>query len=165
MTWTPSILLDALAEERWGGARFLFLRELRAGTGYDSQQSIDGFLLDAYPSSGMYRSAFEVKVSRADFLRELKKPMKRRLALRYSNRFYFVAPVGLIKPGEVPIECGLIEVRVRPEPEMDYWKRKYEVVYTVHAPHRDVPGPTWTFMAAALRCQMKGRVEEIGGAA
>lgn len=40
----------------------------------------------------MKRVCYEVKISRADFLSELKQPIKRRIGLRYSNEFYFVTP-------------------------------------------------------------------------
>src|SRR5690242_14930449 len=75
-----SEILDAI-EECWGHrGRWIFLRELRVGTGHANSQAIDGFLMDCYPSAGMYRSAFEVKVSRSDFMRELRQPNKRREA-------------------------------------------------------------------------------------
>lgn len=160
-----SQILDAIAEQychRFSRGRYLFLRELRVGTGHENSQRIDGFLMDAFPSGGMYRVAYEVKISRADFARELRNPNKRRAAMRYSNYFYFATPVGLLKPEEIPHECGLVEISPRTKSE-DHWNRNtYELTQVVPAPHRDVPGPTWMFMAAALRCQMKGRVEEIG---
>jgi len=167
MSLTSSQILDAIAERhchKHQKGRYLFLRELRVGTGYIANRSIDGFLMDAYPSSGMFRTAFEVKVSRADFRREIAEPNKRREAMRYSNYFYFIAPAGVLKHEDIPVDCGLMEVEpVDPDhPTERFWKHKYKLETIIPAPHRDVPGPTWTFMAAALRCQMKGRVSEIG---
>ena len=57
----------------------------------------------------MKRVCYEVKTSRADFLSELKRPLKRRIGMRYSNEFYFVTPAGLISLAEIPPECGLVE--------------------------------------------------------
>ena len=52
----------------------------------------------------------EIKVSRADFLAEIKrKPLKRRAGLRLSNESYFVAPKGIIEIDELPPEAGLLE--------------------------------------------------------
>lgn len=53
---------------------------------------------------------YEIKVSRSDFLHELKKPEKRAWAVAITHEFYFCAPKGLIKPSEVPGDCGLVEV-------------------------------------------------------
>jgi hypothetical protein len=57
----------------------------------------------------MKRVCYEVKTSRADYLCEIKQPLKRRIGLRYSNEFYFVTPAGLLSLSEIPVECGLIE--------------------------------------------------------
>jgi len=45
----------------------------------------------------MKRICSEVKMSRADYLCELKHPLKRRLEMRYSNEFYFVVPGGILQ--------------------------------------------------------------------
>src|SRR5215831_5750364 len=92
-------------------AEWLFFRELRVGTGRQngSEQRLDAFALNTLPHTAMKRVCYEVKVSRSDFLVELKRPLKRRVGMRYSNEFYFVAPAGLIALSEVPSECGLIE--------------------------------------------------------
>ena len=50
----------------------------------------------------MRRICYEVKTSRADYLDELKHPLKRRIGMRYSNEFYFVTPADLVKPAEIP---------------------------------------------------------------
>jgi hypothetical protein len=49
---------------------------------------------------------YEVKVSRADFLRDT----KWRLYLPYCNQFFFAAPAGVIDPRELPPEAGLLVV-------------------------------------------------------
>ena len=51
---------------------------------------------------------YEVKTSRADFLCEIRQPLKCRIGLRYSNEFYFVTRAGLLNASEVSIECGLV---------------------------------------------------------
>jgi hypothetical protein len=147
----------------------LFLRELRVGTGWrnSSAQRVDAFALNSLPHTGMKRVCYEVKVSRADFLCELKHPMKRRIGMRYSNEFYFVTPAGLVDVREVPVECGLIEAgRATPEEwkrlisrqsgffHFDPETRSYCMISTP-APWRDTPGPTWQLIAAMLRNQRK----------
>ena len=57
-------------------AEWLFLRELKVGTSKrnGSVQRLDAFALNTLPHTAMKRVCYEVKVSRADFLAELKSP-------------------------------------------------------------------------------------------
>ena len=130
-------------------------------------QRVDGFALNSLPHTGMKRVCYEVKVSRCDYLAELKNPLKRRIGMRYSNEFYFVTPAGLIASAEVPAECGLIEAGfARPDEWRVHLSRQagffhYEpatseyCLITVPAPWRDTPGPTWQLTAAMLRHQRR----------
>ena len=92
-------------------SEWLFLRELRVGTGRENggAQRLDAFALNTLPHMAMKRVCYEVKTSRADFLSELKRPLKRRIGMRYSNEFYFVTPAALVGIAEIPSECGLVE--------------------------------------------------------
>lgn len=64
---------------------------------------IDAFFLDRHRKETM---GIEIKVSRQDFLSD----KKWREYLPYCSRFYFIAPVGIIKKEELPKDIGLIEV-------------------------------------------------------
>ena len=90
---------------------WLFFRELRVGTGTrnGNAQRLDAFALNTLPHTAMRRVCYEIKLSRADFLSELKHPLKRRIGMRYSNEFYFVTPAALVSAAEIPAECGLVE--------------------------------------------------------
>jgi hypothetical protein len=152
-----------------GPSEWLFLRELRVGTGRQNggAQRLDAFALNTLPHMAMKRVCYEVKTSRADFLSELKRPLKRKIGMRYSNEFYFVTPAALVGIGEIPSECGLVEAGFAMFAE---WKdligrqagffnydpktRGYCMV-TVPAPWRDTPGPTWQLVAAMLRNQRR----------
>jgi hypothetical protein len=153
---------------------WLFFRELRAGTGFrnGNGQRLDAFALNTLPHTGMKRVCYEVKTSRGDFLGELKRPLKRRIGMRYSNEFYFVAPAGLIAMAEVPAECGLIEAG---HATFAQWRaligrhagffnydseRRVYCMITVPAPWRDTPGPTWQLLAAMLRNQRREFIEK-----
>ena len=99
-----------------------------------------------------------MKVSRADFLGELKQPLKRRIGMRYSNEFYFVAPRGLLAAAEIPIDCGLVEVcTFEKMAELSYFDGEtgMQCTVAVPAPWRDTPPPTWQFTAAMLRNQRR----------
>src|SRR5215831_7463223 len=102
-----------IVERALHGSRteWLFLRELKVGTSKrnGSVQRLDAFALNTLPHTAMKRVCYEVKISRADFLSELKQPLKRRIGMRYSNEFYFVTPASLAKAEEIPAYCGLVE--------------------------------------------------------
>jgi hypothetical protein len=64
-------LIDILERARHTTpSEWLFLRELRVGTGRQSNgaQRLDGFALNTLPHTAMKRVCYEVKTSRADFL-------------------------------------------------------------------------------------------------
>jgi hypothetical protein len=155
-------------------SEWLFLRELRVGTGRQNggAQRLDAFALNTLPHTAMKRICYEVKTSRADFLSEIKRPLKRRIGMRYSNEFYFVTTAALVSLTEIPPECGLVEAGFATFPE---WRdligrhagffnynpetRAYCMV-TVPAPWRDTPGPTWQLVAAMIRNQRRQLSEQ-----
>lgn len=163
---TTAEILSALREahhnlpyrESWA-----FFDELRIGTGFghNSEQSIDAFAIALWPSNHWASHAYEIKTSRADFTKELRAPLKRRAALRYSNLFWFATPEGLVKPEEVPIEAGLVEVRWRGDgyPRREDWFS--DII--VQAPWRDIPPPTWNLFASVAR--RVARLEQNGASA
>lgn len=120
-----------------------FIDELRIGTGYsgDSEQRLDAWVISCWPSKGLDCITYEVKVSRSDFRHELKHPEKRLPGLRYSNRFYFATPKGLVKRAEVPPECGLVEI----DPVSG------KAVIVREAPFREIDPPPKVFVAAIAR--------------
>lgn len=61
-----------------------------------------------YNEDNMNPTAYEVKVSRADFLSDMSKPDKWKAYLDIANSLYYICPEGLIDKKEVPKECGLI---------------------------------------------------------
>lgn len=143
--------------KRWKGDDVLAIDELRIGTGFgkDAQQRIDFWAMVATPSGRFRRVAYEIKVSRSDFRKEIINPYKRRRALLLSNEFYFITPPGLVNdPAILPVEAGLIEVSINP-PDALF---PVELKTIVAAPWRDTPGPSWQFLAAvARRCARRSQ--------
>lgn len=150
---TAADIVEAL-HRHWAHAEScIALDELRVGTGYgkDADQRLDFWAMEALPSKRFRRVAYEIKVSRSDWLNELKRPRKRNRALLVSNEFYFVTTPDIIKAGELPPEAGLIETADRQRGRLE--------LYTKHAaPWRDGYPPTWQFLAAVAR-----RVRREGG--
>jgi hypothetical protein len=115
----------------------------------------------------MKRVCYEIKTSRADFLCEMKHPLKRRIGLRYSNEFYFVAPSGLLDISEIPVECGLIQIEIprfgtpnsaQLGPDVfSHFAPEHQAYcqVVVPAPWRETPGPTWQLAASMLRNQKR----------
>lgn len=82
--------------------------------GWGKGRYADGFALRIRAGDGrnkyLDRWAFEVKVDRSDFKRELDDPEKKESAMDIAHYFAFVAPQGLIHDHELPDKCGLLEV-------------------------------------------------------
>ena len=154
MKLTAGELIKVLAEHYEGRkSDWVFFPELRLGTGYKStrrqacsvEQRIDAFAMCMFPSRGFERHAFEVKVSRSDWGKEMRDPLKRLPAYRVCNRFYFAVPPGLVKADEVPAEAGLVEVG-----------DKVRVV--LQAPFHESDAPHWPFIASLVRRVFKAGV-------
>ncbi len=129
-----------------GKPRGILIFELRTGTGFRTGEPsrIDAFFMEETPGKGLMRIAYEVKVSRSDFLRELRDPRKRRAAMRVSNQFFFVTPPGVCKHDEIPLDCGLKEMTAE------------GYLHTVvDAPYRDGMPASWHFFAAVARRLLK----------
>lgn len=139
--FTSKDLLGAL-KERYCPPEWIFFGELRAGSGYryGADQRIDAWAMSCYPSEKLVKLAFEIKVSRADFLREMAKPRKREFAMSVSNQFYFVTPPGLVTKNELPDDCGLMEVGADGETKI-----------VQRAPERLCERPSWLFIASLGR--------------
>ena len=145
-------------ERRHCGFKWILQWETPTGTGYGGDLGkysggfIDAFAMGAWPSDQHVRHAYEMKASRADFLKEIKTPRKRRAALRFSNFFWIIAPPGICKPEEIPVECGLIEVPLGGG----------EGRVVVNAPFRESIAPTWNFLGAVWRrAEVKGSGGDI----
>jgi hypothetical protein len=98
---------------------------------------IDFWTLEPKKSASYRTSSYEIKVTRADFLRD--SDDKQEFALKWSNRFWYVVPPGIVQVADVPAYAGLME-----------WdgarfsvKRK--------APKREASSPDWSFIVSLLR--------------
>jgi hypothetical protein len=136
----------SLLETKWPKCLFAHVREFRPSTGYKGdERRIDLWVINRAPSAGMPAHSVEIKISRSDWLRELKSPTKSRLALAVSNYMWLACPSGVAKPEELPPMWGLIEVDPLAE-----WN--YEKIKTIHpAEYRDKVRPTWGMIASLIR--------------
>ena len=109
-TQTILQMLKAMHSQSRGRDEWALFPELNIGTGAKGGRWIDLWAVNMYPSTGNKKIAYEIKVSRGDFLRELEDPTKRSGAETVANECYFVAPAALINPKELPVGWGLIEL-------------------------------------------------------
>jgi hypothetical protein len=99
--------LMAMLRERYPKPAWAFLEQVHERTGW-ACRSADAIAMSLWPSRGFDILGFEVKVSRSDWLRELKKPDKADVIAMLCNRWYIVAPRELIKNDELPSMWGLL---------------------------------------------------------
>jgi hypothetical protein len=103
-----TINLEQLLLERHRPPEWAAFTELANGTGASSTRRIDVAAFNCWPSKGYLRIAYEVKRTRADFMRELANPKKREDAERYFHECWFVTMRGVCEPREIPEGWGLL---------------------------------------------------------
>jgi len=124
--------------KRYSPPAWAFLEQVADGTGALASRFADAMAMSLWPSRGLDLVGFEVKVHRGDWLRELKDPRKSESHALSCNRWYVVAPSGVIEVGEVPPAWGFIELRGGR-------------LFTVREAERRDAEPGWPLVAAILR--------------
>lgn len=89
---------------------YVTLFEVPESTGSHYGSRADALVLSLYPSRGFEMCGFEFKVSRADWLSELKNPGKAERIARYCDRWCVLAPSGVVREAELPLGWGLWEL-------------------------------------------------------
>jgi hypothetical protein len=125
-------ILEALKERSSTGC--IWATEL-AFTG--GARRADFWKMEVGASKGFQATAYEIKISRADFRRD--NPVKQREARLYSDRFYYVAPAGLIRTDEVPDWAGLMEFGPK------------GLTTAIQAPLRSKDAPSWELVVSLFR--------------
>ena len=87
---------------------YITLEEVRDATGFDGHRTADAIAISLYRSRGKAIWGFEMKVSRNDWLKELKQPEKAESIMRYCNYWGLVVPdKNIVKDGELPESWGM----------------------------------------------------------
>ncbi len=102
-------LLEKLGR-RYQKPTWVFLPNVRSTTGYASAiRTADAIAMGMYPSRGLHLHGHELKISRSDWLRELKEPEKAEEIARYCDYWWLVvSEEGIVLPGELPTAWGLM---------------------------------------------------------
>lgn len=88
------------------------MTQVRNATGYNRvTRTADALAMSLWPSRGLHLHGFEIKVSRHDWLRELKNPEKAEEIAQYCHFWWVVAPDGVVPAEEVPANWGLLALK------------------------------------------------------
>jgi len=98
-----------LLSKRYTAPTHAFFTNVANSTGAAARYA-DGIAVSLWPSSGFQIDGFEIKVSRSDFLNELKNPQKSSVMMEHCDRWWIVAPKGVCNKEELPKPWGLFEV-------------------------------------------------------
>ncbi|HEY4560977.1 MAG TPA: hypothetical protein VIG54_09595, partial [Lysobacter sp.] len=90
---------------------FVTVYEVREATGSVHGSRADAVVMSLHASRGFELTGFEFKCARGDWLAELKNPAKADRIARYCDRWCVFAAPGVVKEGELPLGCGLWELR------------------------------------------------------
>jgi len=136
--------VKALLNDKYSlGDECLIAFEVNEGTGSNSGRRIDALAMHLWPSKDYELIGFEIKVSRSDWLNERKQPEKSLAISQYCDKFYLVAPPGVLGIDELPKTWGYIQVNE-------------SGLYTkIKAPKRKPIEPSKPFMASMLRNMVK----------
>lgn len=132
-------MLEALAKH-YAPPDWAFFPHVNEGTGRNLGRVVDGLAMSLWPSRGLHLHGFEVKVSRGDWLRELKDPSKADGWFEACHGWWLATPPDVVKRADLPPGWG--HVVVKPEGE---------VRVSVAAEAREVPPLSWARLAGLLR--------------
>lgn len=97
--------------KKYPSPAYAFITQIRNGTGYarSETRTADAMAMSLWPSRGIYLEGFELKVSRSDWLHELKQPEKAEEMVKYCDYWYVVVPDDtIVKMEELPKNWGLM---------------------------------------------------------
>lgn len=102
--------IKALLENKYSPPVYAFFTEVASGTGAQMGGYADAVAYSLYPSMQHEIHGFEIKISRSDFLSEMKKPEKAAQTMQFCDRWWLVAPKGVAHKDELPKSWGFYEV-------------------------------------------------------
>lgn len=99
-----------LLAERHEAPAWAFMSEVRNKTGYSGKiRTADALAMSLFPSRGLHLHGFEVKISRGDWLRELKAPEKAEEIAKACHFWWLViSDAAIVREGELPQPWGLL---------------------------------------------------------
>jgi hypothetical protein len=103
---TADLMLERV-RRYFAAPEFVVMSEVADATGQYIRRRADAIAVSTYPSNGLEIVGIEIKITRNDWLRELRDPGKADQIRRYCDRWYLVTPLReIVKPGELPEGWG-----------------------------------------------------------
>lgn len=144
---SPTDRLMTMLAARHSGNAWVFMSQVPDGTGMAKQRTADALAMSLWPSRGIHLHGFEVKVSRGDWLRELKTPEKAESIAQHCHYWWIVVPDDtIVKDGELPTPWGLL------------MPRGTAIATKKQAVLREPVAPTWEFIAGVFRAASRDMV-------
>jgi len=104
--------LKQFVAARFCAPAYGLLWEVGNSTGFGCNRHCDGLAMSLWPSRGLELIGLELKVSRGDWVKELKAPEKAEAIARFCDKWYLVvSDTDFVKPGELPAAWGLLAPR------------------------------------------------------
>lgn len=102
--------VKAAIRRHYKATEYALMWEVGNATGANVRRHADAVVMNLWPSRGLLIEGIEIKVSRSDWRRELENPAKAEEIARYCDKWWVVAPIGIVQAHEVPINWGWKEV-------------------------------------------------------
>jgi hypothetical protein len=102
-----------LEEKHTEASVLALLRKRHAAPGFDAMRTAAAMALGLWKSRGHELHGFEVKVNRSDWRSELADPAKAEGWCEIVDRWWIVAPRGVVPRDELPATGGLLETGAR----------------------------------------------------
>jgi hypothetical protein len=145
MHWCESTVADAIEQTRHREQQaWVFLRQVPNGTSSAKTNIADAIAIGCWKSQGLDVHGYEIKVSRADWQREIQDHKKAEAFSPCCHYWWIAAPAGVVKVEEMPANWGFIEVGKNAD-------GKYTAKVRKAVTRNDSPNLTYAFFAAALR--------------
>lgn len=101
-----------LLTKRFPAGEYALLEEVRNAAGFGASRSADAMAMGLWPSRGLRMHGIEVKVSRSDWLREVKNPEKAEAIFKYCDYWWLVTGgENVAKLEEIPDTWGWLCVK------------------------------------------------------
>lgn len=99
--------MTELIQRKYGGdGSHLCFFDVPDNVGTNSKRRADAIVIGNWGSTGRLVHGFEIKISRSDWLRELKQTEKADPFVERCDRWWLVCPVGVARPEEIPMLWG-----------------------------------------------------------
>ena len=98
--------VNAAIRRHYKTDEYAVMFEVGNKTGASVRRHADAVVMNLWPSRGLLIEGIEVKVTRSDWRREIENPEKAELISQYCDKWWIIAPEGIVQEHEVPALWG-----------------------------------------------------------